>query len=449
VKNQRMSFHFASHEYDSCFRDLPQPNVTQLRQATLSYLDTFDPNTWYQDPIDSLCKGEKLGGNIAETVDALGQVNGKQLLASEAHVKALKEHISTYKSPYTDLRDKMRAIEASLLTEHAGFLIGNQCLDFGKQDGITEIEESGMANVVEQRLNDLLLRDEASGMISVNRQPIYVSCVSNFSNFLDMFRKTIRSIECGIPCLVLSRSNTSQYCYRWTQLLLGLMQKAEIDPGMLTFLSCSLEDIKDITKSCSSSTGNLYMTGSRALAKDIMAGYPNTIASTGGPNTLVALDALTPAMSKAIQTSASIESAGQCTALRHVVVPGNTTEQECRDSLNTTVSIPNSSFAVHESMFDGVLPGKELEQADFTRHETAPAYYTVRDVLPATIDEHWRKVVVDFTCLDDLSTLPKWLNDHQPISLAVNGERQTAMRVGLQLFEQTGMVINSKFLVAC
>jgi hypothetical protein len=47
----------------------------------------------------------------------------------------------------------MREIEKELLTDHAGFLIGNQALDFCKQDGVTEIEESTMANAVERRMN--------------------------------------------------------------------------------------------------------------------------------------------------------------------------------------------------------------------------------------------------------------------------------------------------------
>ena len=54
----------------------------------------------------------------------------------------MSNHIQTYKSPYTDLRPQIRRIEQKFLDEYAGFLIGNQTLDFGKQDGVTEIEES-------------------------------------------------------------------------------------------------------------------------------------------------------------------------------------------------------------------------------------------------------------------------------------------------------------------
>ncbi len=69
----------------------------------------------------------------------------------------------------------MRRIEQRLLTEYAGCLIGNQCLDFGKQDGVTEMEESVMANSVERKLNDLLYQDERDGKICIVRKPIFVS----------------------------------------------------------------------------------------------------------------------------------------------------------------------------------------------------------------------------------------------------------------------------------
>jgi hypothetical protein len=402
----------------------------------------------------SLLKGQELSGSreAVDTTNALGVKNGRQILATPAQVQELKEHIRTFQSPYTDLRPQIRQIEEDIFTNHAGFLIGNQCIDFQKQDGITEIEEAIMANTIERRLNDLLLLDEADSVLTVNRKPIYVSCVSNFTNFLDLSRKTIRSLECGIPCVILSRSNTSQHPYRWTQLLVKLLAEQNVDPGMLTFLSCSLKDIQDITTSCADSTGNLYTTCSRELAATIKSTYPNTIASTGGPNTLVATE-FNPTIAEAIRTSATIESSGQCTALRMAVVPTSTTDEELQGVFDTVQQIKAAPDAVTESTFTGIFAkhagSGEPDQPNYSAHESVDAYWKIGDDLPAPgINEFWRKVAVDFSRLDlvqdekaSVARLADWLNENQPISLAVNGPRYEAMKLGISLFDKTGMVV--------
>ena len=406
--------------------------------------------------------GERLPGKDATkitTTDAFGIGNGSQYLATSEQVVQLKHHITTCKSTTSDLRRQLRRIEERLLTEYAGFLIGNQCMDFGKQDGITEIEESIMANTVEQRLNDLVLREEERGKIHIHRQPIYVSCVSNFTNFLDLFRKTIRNMELGIPCVVLGRSNTVQHSYRWTLLLTQLMKEENIDPGMLTYLSCSLDDIKDITQSCQDYTGNLYATCSRELAATMMSGYPKTVASTGGPNTLVTTE-WNDKVKQAVQMSASIECAGQCTALRHCVTPTTVDDAELDSVFDNISEIPGAPYAVDNALFDGVFPNHQgsgvpdVDKDGYRHHGKVDAYYRVGCEPPVGVGgdgelpEYWRKVVVDFSKMDvrdkqseNVDKLAAWLNKHQPISLAINGKREEVFELGIRLFDKTGMVV--------
>ncbi len=405
--------------------------------------------------IASLLNGNELrGGKTVDTVDALGKVNGRQDYATAEQIETLKNHIKSYRSSKTDYRNAIRKVEQRLLSsEFSGFLIGNQCLDFAKQDGVTEIEESVMANHVERNLNDLLLKDEAAGVLTVQRKPIYVSCVSNFTNFLDLFRKTLRSLEVGIPCVILGRTNTAQHSYRWTKLLLDLAVEEGIDPGMITYLSCPVQDIVEITQSLQDCTGNLYATCSRDLAAAIKAGYPNTVASTGGPNTLIALDWTMP-IQEAIRMSASIESSGQCTALRHAVVPLSVTEDQIRDMLGKTHDIESPSSALKAGGFDGVFsnhsgspPGPS--SGGYQRHPNVDASYRIlTDELPPDhIEEYWRKVVVDISKLDPkehLDNLIDWLNTNQPISMAVTGKtRAESLELGLELWCQTGLVVNT------
>jgi hypothetical protein len=395
--------------------------------------------------------GQQLSGlDTKETINALGEANGMQILASKEQIEQLKTHICSYTSSTTDLREKIRNVEMEFFENRAGMLIGNQCIDFQKQDGVTEIEEAIMANIVERRLNDLLLRDERNGKVIVNRKPMYVSCVSNFTNFLDLSRKTLRSLEVGIPCVILGRTNTSQHCYRWAKLLIDLMIEQGVDPGMVTFLSCTLDDMKHITQSCQEYTGNLYTTCSRELAADIKVDYPNTVASTGGPNTFVALN-MSDKISDAIRTSASIESSGQCTALRHCVVPHSTNDEDLDSILQPIKPISDAQDALRERTFDRVFKnhdGSARPESDSYKHIAASdVYFKIGVDFPMpSINEYWRRVVVDFTKADttsdeDLSKLASWLNRNQPISLAFNGPQSKVNRLGIKLWEMTGMVV--------
>eukprot|EP00501_MAST-03F_sp_TOSAG23-6_P002413 GSMAST32.ASY1.ANO1.2522.1 assembled CDS len=119
------------------------------------------------------------------------------------------------------------------------------------------------------------------------------------------------------------------------------------------------------------------------------------MASTGGPNTLVSTS-LTPEVSDAIRMSATIENSGQCTALRHAVVPCTLDEAH--------------------SIFDGCVtlssPNEALKKGEF-----AAIYDFASDNLPGYgIEEHWRNVYADVTSPTEniksgkfISKLSRWL----------------------------------------
>jgi hypothetical protein len=50
---KQMSFHFASSEYAASFADLPTPDTKAIRTSAVQYLDAFDPQSWYNDPVRS------------------------------------------------------------------------------------------------------------------------------------------------------------------------------------------------------------------------------------------------------------------------------------------------------------------------------------------------------------------------------------------------------------
>jgi len=476
-------YNFASSQYASCFEDIPTPDVVKLRKDAVEYLDSFDKQSWYDDPVCSILNGEKLlapPSNLWITKNSLSQPNGNQYHATPAQISSLLTHIQTYTSSSSDVKDlrpQIRRIEQRFLNEYAGLLIGNQCLDFCKQDGVTEMEESVMANSVERKLNDALLSDEVDGKVDITRKPVFVSCVSNFTNFLDLFRKTLRNLELGIPCVILGRSHTIQHSYRWTELLVDLMKEEGIDPGMVTYLSCQLDDIKYITSNCTESAGALYTTCSRELAKSIKSNYPNTISSTGGPNTLITAE-WTEAVRDAIRMSASIECAGQCTALRHAVVPETVRVGDVEAMFDEMTHATSPVDALKNGAFDGVFESHggtspppysssssnkddDVVLATYTKHSTKDAYFRIGPALPSPendeMEEYWRKVVVDVTNTIPSSTdankrnklnmevdkLSKWLNRHQPISLAVNAKRSQVFDLGRDLFENTSLVVTT------
>ena len=147
----------------------------------------------YEDPVTSIVNGQFLtAGKQQTTVDAFEFENGTINMATKEEVDVIIKHMENFK-PQRDYREAVRKVEAEIFADYPAALIGNQALDYRKQDGVTEIEESVQANLVERRLNDQLLADETAGKVAVNRVPAFVGCVSNFSNFLDLSRKVYYS----------------------------------------------------------------------------------------------------------------------------------------------------------------------------------------------------------------------------------------------------------------
>ena len=316
-------YHFASTEYNACFGDLPTIDGVALRKASIARLTQHEanPEVWYSDPICTTVKGKQYHSATATpTTDAFNKENGLIHLATQQELDTVAAHLRGFDTATHDFRTQVRALEREIFEmDNAAELVALQAAEFFKQDGVTEIEESVEANEVERRMNDLLLADEAKGVVDICRAPVFVGCVSNFTNFLDLSRKVLRHLEVGVPCVVLSRSNTTQHMYRWYQKLDTMMEKHGLDRGMLTYAALSVDQTQQLFTLFPE--GPMHITTSREIAESVRKCHDNVLSSTGGPNTLVST-ALTDDVKQAIRWSAAIENAGQCTALRHAVVSG-------------------------------------------------------------------------------------------------------------------------------
>lgn len=466
-------YNFGSTGYVSAFGRYPVLDGATLRRRCVEAYDALEaslPGTWGDaDPVRTVVAGKEVssdGDRTVDTVNAFGTVNGRQILSSAAAVDSVISHLVSYRPPERDLRRQVREAEAEFLSTHAAALAANQAVDFQKQDSITELEESIEANFVERTLNDQLFDDELAGRISIGRLPAFVGAVSNFSNFLDLFRKTLRSLELGVPCAVLSRSNTTQHMYRWFQLLRAELQKRGVDEGMLTYISCDIPQQQRIMAACKESP--LYLTGSRQVAELIKGHLRNTVASTGGPNTMVAANGATPTVQQAIRWSVGIENSGQCTAMRHLVAPGLTpadvdailAPMEADVIASPKDSLATGGFAglfVDDAGGWGASFDAEGVATGYTRHsrQAVKAAYRVgaASELPYGIEEHWRRVYLDVTSPASsselrseafVSELARWLVVEQPISLAINGDSAAdGYPLAMRLFEQTGLVVYS------
>jgi hypothetical protein len=412
LRSLARTYNFASTQYVEAFGDYPPVDAAALRRDTVAALASFDAAAWHADPMRTVLKGvpsKDAGAKACVTTDAFEEENGSQLLSTAEEIDAVIAHLTSFAlaENQRDLRAPIRAIEQVLLTTHAATLIANQAADFKKQDGVTEIEESIEANVVERAFNDALWDDEVAGRIAISRAPALVGCVSNFSNFLDLFRKTLRNLELGVPCVVLSRSNTTQHMYRWFQILDGLLEEHGVDRGMLTFVSADIVQQRRIMAALGEPSP-LYLTGSRPVAAAIKELLPRTFSSTGGPNTMVAAT-MSSEIADAVKMSVTIENSGQCTAMRHMVVPGVGAIDEVAAMFNgeedAMIGSPAESLA--SGGFASLYSGKwndsfRAEEGYATHPDGAPIAYKLTsgvagadgEAFPYGIEENWRRACV-------------------------------------------------------
>merc|ERR1719329_155313 len=386
-----------------------------------------------------------------DTTDAFGTVNGRMRLASPGVVDKIIEHVQGFKAEVRDFREAVRKVEDEFFgpcNDRAAVLVANQALDFHKQDGITEIEESNQALLVERELNDALLADEAQGIVAVGRAPAFVGAVSNFSHFLDLCRKILRNVEAGVPIVVLSRSNTTQHVFRYFQVLAERLEAHGADASMVTYLACSVDEQRRVLAACPQSP--MYFTGSRVIAERIREVAPKLMASTGGPNTMVA-EGLNAEVAAAARMSNLIENKGQCTAMRHLVVPNadaSAIEQVYAPGAECLVA--SAAESLETQQFAGIFQDQPLKGQLPSGYDRVPGplgdYVAFRhsSTLPTDIDEQWREAYLDITApkeLDDafLRDLAVWCNREQPISLAVNCHDIGG--VGKKLFENTSLIV--------
>jgi len=136
-----------------------------------------------------------------------------------------------------------------------------------------------------------------------------------------------------------------------------------------------------------------------------------------------------------------------CTqALRHAVV-GGATARGVAAALRGVGTAPGPGAALAAGAFPALLAGAPRAAPPPGYEAAGAAAFAVRGDLPrGGLDEHWRRVVVDVTAPADaaapaaLADLAAWVNEHQPIALAVNcapGDLGPA----LALFEATALVV--------
>jgi hypothetical protein len=190
-------------------------------------------------------------------------------------------------------------------------------------------------------------------------------------------------------------------------MLLALMEKHNVDSGLVTYAACARADKQRIFDTCGSE-GAMYITCSREVAADVRRSHGNVMSSTGGPNTLVAAR-MTDEIRDAVQLSAMIENSGQCTALRHACV-GGATEADMVAMFDNAPVVSSPQDALKNGAFAGIYDATHPAPFDlvdgYSTHAKHPNIaYRIAGALPESaaygenmtdLEEQWRQVRARF-----------------------------------------------------
>mmetsp|Transcript_77244 Transcript_77244/g.218439 ORF Transcript_77244/g.218439 Transcript_77244/m.218439 type:complete len:506 (+) Transcript_77244:99-1616(+) len=233
----------------------------------------------------------------------------------------------------------------------------------------------------------------------------------------------------------------------------GLMQEKGLPSYLLSYLSCSIEEQRRVMQACPLSP--MHFTGSREIAAKIKEVNPRLIASTGGPNTLVSTECTSKEIQNVVQMSNLIENKGQCTALRQwVCLSKGDDAKRSKISRETLEGMygemsqykADALESVETGAFAGILRCAQNTNGDAQgKYSTLAArpevHFKINDnELPVDIQEYWRRVHIDCTNLEEakVGELIAWLNNEQPITLAVNDDGWDLKH---KFFESTGLVV--------
>jgi hypothetical protein len=77
---QQRTYNFASTEYHEAIANLPTVNADKLRSDAIEFVDKFNPQKWYEDPVCTYVNGQRYEkGDLVNTVDAFNAINGKMV----------------------------------------------------------------------------------------------------------------------------------------------------------------------------------------------------------------------------------------------------------------------------------------------------------------------------------------------------------------------------------